>query len=101
MSHYIIVSRHPAAIAFIRETDPRFANAPVVAHATADDVRGRHVAGNVPMHLAALATRVTAVEFTGTPPRGAEYTVGDMRAAGARVATYEVRHAPPDVGLEV
>jgi hypothetical protein len=88
--NYVIVSRHPAAIDFIRAADARFANAPVVAQATADDVRGRHIAGNLPLQLALLASSVTAVEFTGDPPRGAEYTIEEMRAAGARLTSYVV-----------
>lgn len=87
----VIVSRHPAAIQFIREEAPEFAEAPVLASATEADVRGRVVAGNLPLHLAAEAAVVVAVEFEGAPPRGAEYSLDDMRAAGARLARYVVR----------
>lgn len=87
----VIVSRHPAAIEFIRGESPEFADAPVIASATADDVRGKTVAGNLPLHLAALAAEVVAVEFSGPPPRGAEYTLIEMRAAGARLVSYVVR----------
>ena len=86
----IIVSRHPAAIAFIRENAPEFADAPVIQTATPENVRGHIVAGNIPLHLAALATEVLAVEFNGTPPRGQEYGVNDMYEAGARLARYVV-----------
>lgn len=97
---HIIVSRHPAAIAFIREKiaeiaaecnlglDP--AQIRVVAEATADDVRGKSVWGNVPLHLGAAANAVNAVEFEGQPPRGAEYTADDMRRAGAKIRRYRV-----------
>lgn len=63
---------------------------PVLASATADDVRGKVVYGNLPLHLAALAAEVVAIEFSGIPPRGAEYTLVDMDAAGARLAAYTV-----------
>ena len=86
----IIVSRHPAAIAFIRESLPALASSPVVAEATRDDVRGKVVVGNIPLHLAVVAEAVIAVEFDGAPPRGAEYGVAEMRAAGARLAAYTV-----------
>jgi len=86
----IIVSRHPAAIEWLRATHPEFAEAPVLASATADDVRGKHVVGNLPLSLAAEAAMVSAFEFTGPQPRGAEYTVADMVAAGARLRTYAV-----------
>lgn len=82
---HVIVSRHPAAIDFIREELPEFTDAPVMASVTPDDVRGKVVAGNLPLHLAAVAATVYAVEFSGAPPRGAEYGVAEMRAAGAQI----------------
>ena len=69
----VIVSRHPAAIEFIRRELPDFSDAPVVESATSFDVKGKEVAGNLPLHLAALAKSIWAVEFVGTPPRGQEY----------------------------
>lgn len=91
---YVIISRHPAAIEFIRANDARFLAAPVITgNATPDDVRGKVVAGNVPLSLAALADEVVAVEFSGAPPRGAEYSAADMAAAGARLERYTVRWA--------
>lgn len=87
---YIIVSRHRAAVEYIREVLPHFKNVPVLEQATASDVRGVTVAGNLPLQLACLASSVYSVEFDGTPPRGQEYTVADMRAAGARIVQYKV-----------
>lgn len=91
---FLIVSRHPAAVEFIRTNAPDFAGAEVKAVATADDVRGAVVGGNLPLHLAALAVQVVAVEFTGDPPRGAEYGQAEMIAAGARLARYTVAAVP-------
>lgn len=91
----IIVSRHPAAVEFIHRELPEFADAPVIEAATPDDVRGAEVAGNLPLHLAALCRVVHAVEFSGAPPRGAEYTLADMIAAGAHIASYVVAALPP------
>jgi len=91
----IIVSRHPGAVAWLREqllatiASP-WADAPVLATATVGDVAGAIVAGNVPLSLAAAAHAVIAIEFSGTPPRGAEYSIEDMRAAGAFLNTYAV-----------
>lgn len=69
-----------------------------VATATPEDVRPAAsppgavhvVVGNVPLHLAAVATAVIAIEFDGPAPRGAEYTADDMERAGARLAYYRV-----------
>lgn len=89
--NYVIVSRHPAAVEFIRASDERFQDAPIITgNATPDDVMGRIVAGNIPLSLARFAEEVIAVEFDGAPPRGAEYTAADMAAAGARLASYRV-----------
>jgi len=90
----VIISRHPAAIEFIRANDARFIDAPVITgNATPADVAGKVVAGNVPLHLAALAGSVVAVEFDGTPPRGQEYGLPEMEAAGSRLVEYVVRRA--------
>ena len=86
----IIVSRHQSAIEFIRRERPDFADAPIFEAVNAADVRGAVVAGNLPLHLAAEADTVLAVEFTGQPPRGTEYTLADMDAAGASIRAYRV-----------
>lgn len=90
----VIVSRHPAAIQFVREhLSARGIDADrvkVIAQASADDVRGMDVYGNLPMHLAAVAWTVWVIEFD-VPPRGLEYTIEDMHKAGARLRSYTVR----------
>jgi hypothetical protein len=86
----VIVSRHPAAIEFIRNRVDGAHLYPVLESATADDVRGQRMYGNLPLHLATMAESITAVEFSKTPPRGLEYTLEDMKAAGAYLRTYAV-----------
>jgi hypothetical protein len=90
----LIVSRHPATIGYLSE---RYPGVPVLAEVTADDVRGRVVVGNVPLHLAALCVSVIAVEFAGPAPRGAEYDAAAMEAAGVRLVEYVVVPAVGDV----
>ena len=90
MDGIIIVSRHPAAVAFIRQAAQLPESVPVIASATADDVCGKVVYGNLPLHLAAHARAVVAVEFEGAPPRGAEYGLEEMIAAGARLQVYSI-----------
>lgn len=134
----VVISRHPAAIEFIRQeikkewqrrlppsrcisvTIPDTENAlllwndgtvaewivsqapapvlvakvPIIrGNATPEDVRGKHVYGNVPLCLACEASIVYAIEFDGTPPRGTEYGIEEMRAAGAKLTAYTVRKA--------
>ena len=85
----VIVSRHAAAVEFVKEQTAD-SNMPVLASATSDDVRGNVVYGNLPLHLAALAAKVVAIEFAGAPPRGQEYGLAEMKAAGARLVEYKV-----------
>lgn len=99
----IIVSRHPAAAEFVRETRPDFCNAPIVSAAEREDVEGCHVIGNLPMHLAALAWRYEAIEFRGDAPRGDELSLLHMYAAGAHLVEYRVRRVDEeeDEAIEV
>jgi hypothetical protein len=88
-----IISRHPATVEWLKGEATRLGMAEpkvVSGNATAEDVVGKVVLGNIPMHLAKLTARTGAVEFTGAPPRGAEYSAADMVAAGARISWYRV-----------
>jgi putative CRISPR-associated protein (TIGR02620 family) len=89
----IIVSRHPGAIAWLLEKYPELADVPIKAEVTAADVVGAVVIGNLPLHLAAQALHVVVIEFTGAPPRGAEYGPEEMDKCGARLRTYYVKRA--------
>lgn len=86
----VIVSRHPAAVEFIKSTANIPEDTPVLPSVSIDDVKGKIVFGNLPFHLACHASVVYAVEFTGVAPRGAEYTLADMVNAGARLRAYKV-----------
>lgn|SRR5574343_203653 len=86
----VIVSRHLGAIQWLQEEYPKLVHgALIVDSASPGLIGGRHVVGNLPMHLACLAASVT-IEFVGDAPRGREYTAQDMRAAGARLCRYHV-----------
>jgi len=90
MNKPLIVSRHPGAIAWLRENFPWLREAEVRESVTEADVNGRVVAGNLPLSLAAACGEFFTIEFSGPPPRGAEYTASDMDAAGARLTRYRV-----------
>lgn len=113
----VVVSRHPAAVQFIAdelgfEVSPIYGlvreyppDTPVeerlydygecipviTGNATIEQVKGKHVYGVLPLHLAAAATTVTVIEFSGPPPRGQEYSLAQMREAGAKLVTYTVK----------
>lgn len=94
----VIVSRHQGAIQWLEQQihalglvrSPDIMFIKKIENATAEDIKGKIVFGNVPMHLAAQAAKVYAIEFD-TPPRGAELTKGQMVDAGARLVAYTVQ----------
>lgn len=87
----VIVSRHPAAIQFLLQQANLPPTTPVIGSATVEDVRGKVVYGNIPYHLGCEAEMVVAIEFTGTPPRGTEYTIEQMIESGAVLRRYKVQ----------
>ena len=86
----IIVTRHRGAQDWVRKHVGALADVAVVERITIDAARGRDLVGNVPLHIAAVARRIYAIQFIGVPPRGAEYSARDMEAAGAHLVAYRV-----------
>jgi len=85
----VVATRHKGALEWLQKQG--FDVSDAKASLTSEDITPSTVIiGNVPMWLACQAYAVAAIEFTGTPPRGAEYTVKDMEAAGARLVVYMV-----------
>lgn len=93
----VIVSRHHDTVMWLRSQIitgfiVRSCDVDFIKHikqATAEDVKGKVVFGNLPMHLACHAAKVYAVEFDN-PPRGQEYGRAEMAAAGIRMVAYTV-----------
>ncbi len=92
MSEIIVITRHPALVEVLKELAPEVANAKVLAQATAADVAGKHVYGVLPLHLAALAEKVTTVTLIVPPElRGVELSVEQVRQFMSKdLATYRV-----------
>jgi hypothetical protein len=89
----VIVTRHASLVEVLRE-DYGYAG-PVLAHATADDVRGKRVVGVLPLHLAAAAESVTEVTLNLPPElRGKELTVEEVRQHLVGLSTYRVEEVP-------
>ena len=74
----VIVTRHPSLVELLVERGVCPAGTPVIEHATPDDVRGRHVIGVLPMHLAALAASVTEVKVNMTLEDREAAQAGDL-----------------------
>jgi putative CRISPR-associated protein (TIGR02620 family) len=64
----------------------------VISHATPEDVRGKHVAGVLPLSLAAECESVTEVALDLPPEaRGRELSAAEVRQYMTGVRTYAVR----------
>ena len=83
----VVVTRHKALVQYLIETGVITADAPVIFHATPENVVGRDVIGILPMRLAALARSITEIEMhIPESYRGRELTIEEVRllALGAR-----------------
>lgn len=86
----VIVSRHQGLIQWLAQ---RGISGDVITHASPDDVRGKDVIGNLPLHLASLAKSVTVVDMPNLPAdwRGKDLTPDQMDQAGATLTRYVVQ----------
>lgn len=88
---HVIVTRHKALVAYIRERGIAPVDAVVIPHAGEADVRGAHVYGPLPLHLAALAAAVTEVPLRLPPElRGVELSLEEVRRLAGAPVTYSV-----------
>jgi len=85
----VIVSRHAGAVAWLAAQG---ITGTVIEQATADDVRGKVVVGNLPLDLAAEAHQVGSIDLPGLlrEQRGRDLTPAEMNAAGATLRWYVV-----------
>lgn len=87
----VVVTRHPALVEYLVEIGLTEPGSPVITHADADDVKGKHVIGVLPLRLAVEAASVTEVEMHLRPDqRGRELSLDEVRAAAGGVTTYVV-----------
>jgi hypothetical protein len=95
---HVIVTRHPALVAVLREEFPQLKDAEVFEHITApSQVEGAVVFGVLPLHLACKAHAVVEVPLNLTPnDRGRELTVEEMRERMGAPAAYVVGRIPMD-----
>jgi len=87
----LVVTRHPALVDYLRERGLVGDGVEVLTHATADDVRGRHVYGVLPLFLASEAARVTEIPLALVPEmRGQELDIETLRRIAGSPVTYVV-----------
>lgn len=88
MSNNIIVTRHAGLVEFLAA---RGITGTVIAHATAEAVKGRNVYGILPFHLAALCRTITTVDMDlPADKRGAELTSTEVEKYFVGMTTYVV-----------
>lgn len=87
----LIVTRHQGLVDLARRMGLATDGCPVLAHATADDVRGKVVLGVLPLHLAAEAEAVVSIDL-GLPPdlRGTDLSAEQMLPHVRGVSVYRV-----------
>jgi len=87
--HRIIVTRHAGAVEWLRQ---RGIVGDVISHVTDPaQVRGQVVYGTLPLHLAAEARAIYAIEMDLHPEdRGRDLTPTEMDARGAHLVWYVV-----------
>ena len=90
----IIVTRHAALIDYLIAEGHATADTPHVSHVTPDDVRGKHVIGVLPMHLAALTASITEIPLDiPADMRGKELSLADLRNYARPAVKYVVTAA--------
>lgn len=88
---YVIVTRHAGAIEWLRQ---RGIEGEVIAQvASPEQIRGKVVVGALPLHLAAEAAEVVAIDMPrlSAEQRGKDLSPAEMDAAGATLSRYVVR----------
>jgi putative CRISPR-associated protein (TIGR02620 family) len=92
----VVVTRHQGTIDYLREQGYIEPTDPIIEHATPEDVRGAHVIGMLPYHLAALARTVTVVDLDVPQElRGVDLDAAQVARYSAGIRTYRVSVALP------
>jgi len=95
MQNTIVVTRHPALVALLRERGLIGEDVSVLQHVTSEDVQGKHVIGVLPLSLAALAASITEVPLNLSPElRGKEIDLETLRKVAGEAVTYKVTVIP-------
>jgi len=85
----VIVTRHQGFVQWLKQHG---VEGQVMAQVNSDDVRGKHVIGVLPLHLAAEAARITTVDMPRlrAAQRGQDLSPEEMDEAGATMSSYRV-----------
>jgi len=88
----LVVTRHPALVAYLREQGLIDSSTPVLAHASPEDVRDKAVLGVLPLALASAANVVGEIPLSLAPEmRGRELSLSEVRAVAGPLRVYRVQ----------
>ena len=91
MTETVVVTRHLGLVEYLIELGLCSKDTQIIQHGTAEDVRGKHVIGVLPMYLAVLAESITEVHMSIPEElRGQELTLEQMLMYGGKPLTYRV-----------
>lgn len=87
----LIVTRHKGLVDYLISERICDVGVEVVAHATPENVRGRHVIGVLPHSLSCLTESFTEIPLlVPAELRGVELTEADVRKFAAPAVTYKI-----------
>lgn len=87
----VVVTRHQPLVQYLRELGYIGPDTPILSHATASDVRDRHVLGKLPLSVACAAASVSEIPLHLEPQdRGHEISLARLREVAQEPRTYKV-----------
>jgi len=87
----IIVTRHPSMVALLVKEGLVDSSTPVLAHASAEEIRGKHVFGVLPHSLSCLTASFTEIPLRiPAEMRGKELSLDDLQKFAGEAVTYTV-----------
>lgn len=102
MKAEVVVTRHPGLLEVLVEKGIATAETPVVSHAAVEDIRGKHVAGVLPLALAAECASVTEISLNiPAEMRGKELTAAQVRQFFTGVRTFSVYDITPSADKNI
>ena len=89
----LVVTRHPALVTVLKKHGLADDTTPVVSHISdPESIRGKHVIGVLPLHLASVAEKVTEARLRLRPEdRGVELTEAQLEERLVGFFTFKVK----------
>lgn len=98
----VVVTRHSGTIEYLAQMgiipcDEYGPRCQIIEHATADDIRGKHVIGMLPYHMAAEALDITVVDLdVPAELRGVELTLEQVERYATGISTFRIERTQKD-----